>query len=42
VKFRADWEKRMLTTEFEPAFDLDASLEEARQLTDRDDAAAHL
>lgn len=42
VKFRGDWEKRMMVAEFEPAFDLDASLEEARQLTGRDDSAAHL
>ncbi len=42
VKFRGDWEKRMMVTGFVPAFDLDASLEEARQLTGRDDVAAHL
>ena len=28
--------------DFEPSFDLDAALEEARQITHRDDAAAHL
>lgn len=42
VKFRGDWEKRMMVTGFVPAFDLDGALEEARQLTGRDDAAAHL
>lgn len=42
VKFRGDWDKRMMVTGFVPAFDLDASLDEARRLTGRDDAAAHL
>ena len=42
LKFRGDWDKRMMVTDFAPAFDLDAALHEARQLTDRDDAAAHL
>ena len=42
AKFRGDWDKRMMVGGFEPAFDLDASLEEARQLTGRDDDAAHL
>ena len=42
LKFRGDWDKRMMITDFAPAFDLDAALHEARQLTDRDDAAAHL
>ena len=42
AKFRPVWEARMMTREFEPAFDLDAALDEARQLTGRDDAAAHL
>ncbi|MBI2407158.1 MAG: NAD(P)H-dependent oxidoreductase subunit E [Gemmatimonadetes bacterium] len=42
VKFRGDWDKRMKTTDFVPAFDLDAALQEARQLTGRDDAMAHL
>ncbi|HEY3285840.1 MAG TPA: NAD(P)H-dependent oxidoreductase subunit E [Gemmatimonadaceae bacterium] len=42
LKFRGDWDKRMMTTEFVPAFDLDAALHEARQLTGRDDALAHL
>ncbi|MHB8840017.1 MAG: NAD(P)H-dependent oxidoreductase subunit E, partial [Gemmatimonadaceae bacterium] len=42
LKFRGDWDKRMITTEFVPAFDLDGALHEARQLTGRDDAMAHL
>lgn len=42
VKFRPIWDSRMMTTEFEPAFDLDGALEEARQLTGREDAAAYL
>ncbi|GAV20952.1 bidirectional [NiFe] hydrogenase diaphorase subunit [Mariprofundus micogutta] len=36
------FEKRLLHKEMEPEFNLDASLEEARQLTRRDDAEAHL
>lgn len=36
------FEARLLNREVEPEFDLDASLEEARQLTNRDDAEAHL
>jgi [NiFe] hydrogenase diaphorase moiety large subunit len=42
LKFRPVWDARMMTTEFEPAFDLDGALEEARQLTGRADLAAHL
>ena len=41
-RFRGDWDKRMVTTEFVPAFDLDAALDEARGLSGRDDALAHL
>lgn len=33
---------RLVHSDFEPHFDLDAALEEARQLTKRDDAEAHL
>lgn len=33
---------RLRGTGFEPAFDLDAELDEARRLTGRDDAAAHI
>lgn len=36
------FQSRLRATRFEPAFDLDASLEEARQLTGRDDPDAHL
>jgi [NiFe] hydrogenase diaphorase moiety large subunit len=35
-------EQRLARSDFEPYFDLDAALEEARQITHRDDAAAHL
>ena len=35
-------EQRLKHTDFEPHFDLDASLEEARQISHRDDAEAHL
>ena len=41
-KFPDIWTERMQTTEFVPAFDLDGALEEARSLTGRTDAAAHL
>ena len=41
-KFPGVWERRMKTTEFIPAFDLDWALEEARALTGRTDAQAHL
>jgi [NiFe] hydrogenase diaphorase moiety large subunit len=36
------FEAKLLHKEMEPEFNLDASLEEARQLTHRDDAEAHL
>jgi len=35
-------EQRLAQSDFEPYFDLDAALEEARLVTRRDDAAAHL
>ena len=41
-KFRPAYERRLKSLEFEPAFDLDAALSEARQMTGRDDAGAHL
>ncbi|OIQ93959.1 NAD-reducing hydrogenase HoxS subunit alpha [mine drainage metagenome] len=41
-KFRPAYERRLKSLEFEPAFDLDAALSQARQMTGRDDAAAHL
>lgn len=41
-KFPKLFQSRLRATSFEPAFDLDASLEEARLLTGRDDPEAHL
>ncbi|MCX8085962.1 MAG: NAD(P)H-dependent oxidoreductase subunit E [Rhodocyclaceae bacterium] len=42
TKFRPAYEKRLKSLDYEPAFDLDAALSQARQMTGRDDAAAHL
>lgn len=41
-KFRPAYEQRMLHQEFIPAFDLDWSLQAARQMTGRIDSGAHL
>jgi len=41
-KFRPAYEKRMQRQDFAPAFDLDRALAAARQMTGRDDAAAHI
>jgi len=41
-KFRPSYERRLAQTDFVPAFDLDAALAKARQLSGRDDAHAHL
>jgi [NiFe] hydrogenase diaphorase moiety large subunit len=41
-KFRPAYDKRMEHDQFAPAFDLDRALSEARQMTGRDDAGAHL
>lgn len=41
-KFPQLFEARLAKRNFEPGFDLDASLAEARRLTHRDDAKAHL
>ncbi|MGA8170562.1 MAG: NAD(P)H-dependent oxidoreductase subunit E [Methylocystis sp.] len=41
-KFRSAYEARLLHKEFQPAFNLDAALARARQMTGRDDASAHL
>jgi [NiFe] hydrogenase diaphorase moiety large subunit len=41
-KFPGQWDARLKKISFEPAFDLDGSLEEARQLSGRDDADAHI
>ncbi|MCF8179604.1 MAG: NAD(P)H-dependent oxidoreductase subunit E [Sulfuritalea sp.] len=40
-KFRPAYERRLQSLDYEPAFDLDAALSQARQMTGRDDAAAH-
>ncbi len=42
AKFRPAYEARMYHHEFTPAFDLDSSLWEGRQMTGRDDSGAHL
>ena len=41
-KFPGIYERRLVSCDYTPAFDLDAALAEARALTGRDDAAAHL
>ncbi|MBS1247264.1 MAG: oxidoreductase [Proteobacteria bacterium] len=41
-QFPESWERRLRSTAFEPAFDLDAALEQARQLTGRSDPGAYL
>ncbi len=41
-KFPEIYTKRLANRGFEPAFDLDAALEESRQITGRDDAEAHI
>jgi len=41
-KFRPAYERRLRSLDFEPAFDLDRALASARQMTGRDDPAAHL
>ena len=41
-KFRPAYERRLRSLDFEPSFDLDASLARARQMTGRDDPGAHL
>jgi [NiFe] hydrogenase diaphorase moiety large subunit len=42
ARFRPAYDKRMMQQDFTPAFDLDQALSQARQMTGRDDAAAHL
>ena len=42
ARFRPAYERRMTRQDFTPAFDLDRALAAARQMTGRDDAAAHL
>ena len=41
-RFYPAYERRLLSTQFEPAFDLDGALARARAMTGRDDAGAHL
>jgi [NiFe] hydrogenase diaphorase moiety large subunit len=41
-KFPEIYASRLLAADYSPAFDLDAALDEARALTGRDDAGAHL
>jgi [NiFe] hydrogenase diaphorase moiety large subunit len=41
AKFRPAYERRLLHDQFVPAFDLDRALAGARQMTGRDDEAAH-
>src|SRR5574343_126468 len=41
-KFRPAYERRLVETDFVPAFDLDAALGKTRELSGRDDADAHL
>ncbi len=41
-RFRPAIQRRLKSLDFEPAFDLDAALAVARQMTGRDDARAHL
>jgi [NiFe] hydrogenase diaphorase moiety large subunit len=42
AKFRPAYDRRMEHSNFSPAFDLDRALAAARQMTGRDDAAAHI
>ena len=42
AKFPQIYERRLTQTRFEPAFDLDAALQEARDISGRDDAGAHI
>ena len=41
-KFPYIYEQRLKHSNYEPAFDLDASLQDARDITGRDDAGAHI
>ncbi|MEA3278081.1 MAG: NADH-ubiquinone oxidoreductase-F iron-sulfur binding region domain-containing protein [Pseudomonadota bacterium] len=41
-KFPEIYQRRLRTSEYTPSFDLDAALSEARAITGRDDAGAHL
>lgn len=41
-KFKPAFERRLQSLDYEPGFDLDYALSQARQMTGRDDAGAHL
>ena len=41
ARFRPAYQRRLQHEEFEPAFDLDRALGEARRMTGRDDREAH-
>ena len=41
-RFRPAYERRLVSLDYEPAFDLDGALARARAMTGRDDAGAHL
>ena len=41
-KFPQIYSKRLKHSSYEPAFDLDAALQDARDITGRDDAGAHI
>jgi [NiFe] hydrogenase diaphorase moiety large subunit len=42
LKFRPAYERRLIRGDFDPAVDLDAALTRSREITGRDDAAAHI
>ena len=42
AKFRSSYERRLVHTDYVPAFDLDRALSAARQMTRRKDAGAHI
>ncbi len=42
IKFRPAYERRLHSQDYEPGFNLDAALSEARRMTGRDDPGAHL
>ncbi|MDD3529368.1 MAG: NADH-ubiquinone oxidoreductase-F iron-sulfur binding region domain-containing protein, partial [Gallionellaceae bacterium] len=41
-RFRPAYERRLKALTFQPSFDLDGALAEARRMTGRDDAGAHI
>ena len=42
LKFRPAYERRLIRGDFDPAVDLDAALDRAREIAGREDAAAHI